>query len=68
VTEKVPDRIMAMNLVTPEKTYNIVSAYVPQQGCEEEEKQQFLSQLEGITTRIPANANQLVKNQRERRG
>ena len=38
-TERASYRIMTMKLVTPEKTYNIVTAYAPQQGCEEEEKQ-----------------------------
>ena len=36
--ERKSDRIMSMKLVTPRQTYNIVSAYAPQQGCQEEEK------------------------------
>ena len=35
------DRIMLMKLVTSSKTYNIITAYVPQQGCEDEEKEKF---------------------------
>ena len=54
-TERASDRIMKMKLVTPEKTYNIVTAYAPQRGCEEEEKQRFWNQLEGVTRRISAS-------------
>ncbi|XP_046863246.1 craniofacial development protein 2-like [Xenia sp. Carnegie-2017] len=36
-TQRKSDRIITMKLVTPDKTFNIVTAYAPQQGCEEDE-------------------------------
>lgn len=59
-TERTSDRIMTMKLVTPERTYNIVTAYAPQQGCEEEEKQRFWNQLEGVTARISATEQLII--------
>jgi hypothetical protein len=52
-TEKKSDRIMTMRLITPSKTFSIVSAYAPQQGCEEDEKQRFWNELENVTVQIP---------------
>ena len=40
-------------MVTPGRNYNIVSAYAPQQGCEQWEKEQFWNQLENAISRIP---------------
>jgi len=35
------DRIMSTRLVTPNRTYNVVSTYAPQQGCGDAEKERF---------------------------
>ena len=34
-----------MKLVTSSKTYNIITAYAPQQGCNNEEKEKFWNEL-----------------------
>lgn len=52
-TTRKSDRIMAMRLVIQDKTYNIVTSYAPQQGCEEEEKQRFWNQLAQAINNIP---------------
>uniref|UniRef100_A0A0P4W3B9 Endonuclease/exonuclease/phosphatase domain-containing protein n=1 Tax=Scylla olivacea TaxID=85551 RepID=A0A0P4W3B9_SCYOL len=48
VTEvkRVNDRLMGMKLIRDEKIWHIVSAYAPQQGCREEEKEEFREKLE----------------------
>ena len=51
--ERKSDRIMSIKLITSEGTYNIVTVYAPQQGCEEEEKQKIWDQLEAVTSSIP---------------
>ena len=35
------ERIMLMKLATSNKTYNIITAYAPQQGCEDEKRRSF---------------------------
>jgi len=47
------DRLITMKLVTSAKNYNIMSAYAPQQGCSEDEKNLFWNQLEDEISRIP---------------
>ena len=49
--QRISERIMRMKLVTPGR--DIVSAYAPQQGCEQWEKDQFWNQLENAFSRIP---------------
>ena len=51
--QRISERMMTMKLVTPGRNYNIVSAYAPQQGCEQWEKDQFWNQLENAISRIP---------------
>ena len=41
-----------MKLVTSSKTYNIITAYAPQQGCEDEEKEEFWNKLAEVTDNI----------------
>ena len=41
-----------MKLVIPGMSINILSAYAPQQGCSQEEKDLFWNQLESILTGI----------------
>eukprot|EP00794_Sanderia_malayensis_P010281 gene10281-11341_t len=54
-TERKFHRVMAMRLVTPKKTYSIVSAYAPQERCDEEEKQEFWNQLARVLGGIGSN-------------
>ncbi|XP_046841926.1 uncharacterized protein LOC124436043 [Xenia sp. Carnegie-2017] len=49
-----------MKLVTPDKTFNIVTAYAPQQGCEEDEKQRFWNQLEEVTINVKETEQLIV--------
>ena len=58
--ERKSDRIMSMKLVTPRQTYNIVSAYAPQQGCQEEEKETFWTQLGAVSDSMPASEELIV--------
>jgi len=46
--------------ITPRQTYNIVSAYAPQQGCEEKEKDRFWTQLGAISDSIPTSEELIV--------
>ncbi|XP_046862544.1 uncharacterized protein LOC124456042 [Xenia sp. Carnegie-2017] len=59
-TQRKSDRIITMKLVTPEKTFNIVTAYAPQQFCEEDEKQRFWNQLEEVTTNVKETEQLIV--------
>ena len=43
---------MLMKLVTSSKTYSIITAYAPQQGCEDEEKEKFWNELAEVTDNI----------------
>ena len=54
-TERKSDRIMSLRLVTPDRTYNVVSTYAPQQGCEDAEKERFWNQLDTLTRIVPEN-------------
>ena len=48
VTEvkRVNDRLMGMKIIRDGKIWHIVSAYAPQQGCRDEEKEEFREKLE----------------------
>ena len=59
--EKKPDRIIYVKLVIPGMSINILSAYAPQQGCSQEEKDLFWNQLESILTGIPEGEELKVK-------
>ena len=41
-----------MKLVTSRKTNNIITAYAPQQGCNNEEKEKFWNELGEVTDNI----------------
>ena len=43
---------MLMKLVTFSKTYSIITAYAPQQGREDEEKEKFWNELAEVTDNI----------------
>ena len=46
------DRIMLMKLVISSKTYNNITAYAPQQRCEDKEKEKLWDELEEVTDNI----------------
>lgn len=46
------DRIIAMKMIIPGMSINIVSAFAPQQGCSQE-RDLFWNQLDGILNGIP---------------
>ena len=54
------DRIIWMKLVTPGKNFNIISAYAPQQGCDQEEKTAFWNQLEEVLRKVPGREELIV--------
>ena len=49
-----------MKLVIPGMSINILTAYAPQQGCSQEEKDLFWNQLESILTGIPEGEELIV--------
>ena len=51
--QRVSDRLMCLKLVRDRKVWHIISAYAPQQGCSEEEKEDFRGKLEDHVERIP---------------
>ena len=55
VTEvhRVSDRLIGLKLVKDKRIWHIISAYAPQQGCSEEEKEGFREKLEEYIERIP---------------
>lgn len=53
--ERKSDRIITMKLVTAGDRYNIISAYAPQQGCSQDEKNEFWNQLEDSISQVPGN-------------
>jgi exonuclease III len=59
VTRK-SDRIIAIKLVTTNRTYNIVSVYAPQQGCEEQEKDRFWTELGAVCDGVPDSEELIV--------
>ncbi|XP_060213619.1 uncharacterized protein LOC132640850 [Lycium barbarum] len=50
---RVNDRMMAVKLVVGGFTLNIISAYAPQAGFDEEEKRRFWEDLDGVVGGIP---------------
>ena len=54
------DRIIWMKLVTPGKNFNIISAYAPQQGCDQEENTAFWNQLEEVLRKVPGREELIV--------
>lgn len=58
--QRMSDRVMAMKLVRPAKNFNIISAYVPQQGCSQEDKDGFCTQLEGVMSRVASTVEMIL--------
>ena len=55
VTEviRISDRLMGLKLVKDGKIWHIVSTYAPQQGCGDEEKEEYREKLEEYLERVP---------------
>ncbi|KAM7489846.1 hypothetical protein LguiB_027330 [Lonicera macranthoides] len=51
--KRVGDRILALKFVVEQDTFNVISAYAPQVGCEEHLKIKFWEDLEGLIQDIP---------------
>ncbi|KAI5617750.1 hypothetical protein C0J50_22339 [Silurus asotus] len=51
--KRVSDRVMNMKLEVEGVMINVISAYVPQVGCEMEEKEKFWSGLDGVVEGVP---------------
>ena len=51
--ERTSDRLISMKLEVDGILINIVSAYAPQVGCDEEEKEAFWADLEEVVGKIP---------------
>ena len=46
------DRVMSIKLVVGKRMLNIISAYAPQTGCSQEEKEHFYEEVESILRQI----------------
>ncbi|MCJ8732717.1 hypothetical protein PDJAM_G00214520 [Pangasius djambal] len=51
--KRVSDRVMSLKLETERVMLNVVSGYVPQVGCDLEEKERFWSELDEVIENIP---------------
>lgn len=51
--KRVGDRIIALNFVVEQDTFNVISAYTPQVGLAENLKVKFWEELEGLLQDIP---------------
>jgi exonuclease III len=58
--KRTSDRIISLKLLTPGKTYNIISVYAPQQGCDPEEKDLFWNLLDEVVREIPSTEELIV--------
>ena len=51
--QRISDRLMGLKFVKDKRVWHIVTAYAPQQGCSEEEKEDFWEKLEEYIEGIP---------------
>ena len=51
--QRISDRLMGLKFVKDKRVWHIISVYAPQQGCSEEEKEEFMEKLEEYLERIP---------------
>ena len=47
------DRVMAVKIVLSDNVWTIVNAYDPQVGCDEDTKNAFWNELEGVIINVP---------------
>ncbi|XP_066970190.1 craniofacial development protein 2-like [Macrobrachium rosenbergii] len=50
--QSINDRLMGLKFVKDKRVWHIISAYGPQQGCSEEEKEEFSGKLEKYIERV----------------
>ena len=53
--QRISDRLMGLKFVKNKRVWNVISAYAPQQGCSEEEKEEFREKLEEYIETLPRN-------------
>ena len=58
--ERTSDRLMSMKLELDGMLINIVSAYAPQVGCDEEEKEAFWADREEVVVKIPRDERLVI--------
>jgi len=58
--ERTSDRLMTMKLEVDGMLINIVSAYAPQVGCDNEEKEAFWADLEEVVEKIPRDERLVI--------
>jgi exonuclease III len=58
--KRVSDRVMCVKIEKEDSILNIISAYAPQVGCDQEEKEKFWNELDETTQRIPGNERIIV--------
>ena len=51
--QRISDRLMGLKFVKDKRIWNVVTAYAPQQGCSEEEKEDFREKLGEYIQGIP---------------
>ena len=54
------DRVMSIKLVVGKRMLNIISAYAPQTGCSQEEKEHFYEEMESLLRQIPGPENMWI--------
>ena len=58
--ERKNDRMMAMKLIVGETIINVINIYAPQERCEQEIKDRFWQELDGMLTDIPEDERTVV--------
>ncbi|VDM80452.1 unnamed protein product [Strongylus vulgaris] len=53
IVDRLSNRLMSIKIDTGRKVFRIVTAYAPQSGCKEEEKNMFWWELDDYITSIP---------------
>ena len=54
------DRVMSIKLVVGKRMLNIISAYAPQTGCSQEEKEHFYEEMESLLRQIPGQEDMWI--------
>ena len=57
---RISGRIIMVKLMTEEGPLNVISAYAPQAGCSDDEKDEFYVELETLVQRIPQEEKLVV--------
>ena len=54
------DRVMSIKLVVGKRMLNIISAYAPQTGCSQDEKEHFYEEMESLFRQIPGQEDMWI--------